>query len=102
MGGAGGSVFYWKSQEGGGVSRRGRGRGTGRVELGNFFGGGGAKHFFRGRNVHQVVLGDHAVNCSKCYDRRAKIGFRTSKCCSRQGKKRMENSKCYCRLGQTA
>ena len=37
----GGSVFYLKSQEGGGVSRGGSGRRPGRVELGKFFLGGG-------------------------------------------------------------
>ena len=46
-GGGGGSNFYWKSQEGG-VSRRERGRGAGRVSA-----AGGLNIFFRGRNVHQ-------------------------------------------------
>ena len=50
--GGGGSVFYWKSQ---GVLQEGEGpRGCLR-RIGDFFlgPGGGAKYFFRGRNVHQ-------------------------------------------------
>ena len=51
-GGGGGSIFHWKSQEGvgvpGGEGPRGREGVCG--ELGNL---GGAKYFFRGRNVHQ-------------------------------------------------
>ena len=30
------------------------GEGAGRVSAGDFWGGGGAKYFFRGRNSHQV------------------------------------------------
>ena len=40
------------------------------------------------------VFADNELKCSKCYDRKAKIAFRTSKS---EGK-----SKCYCRLGKTA
>ena len=47
--------FFRKSQEGGGFPRGGR-RGREGVcgELGNL--GGGAKYFFPGRNVHQVII----------------------------------------------
>ena len=46
--------FFIENPRRGGVSRRGRGRGAGRVELGEFFGG-GLNIVFRGRNVHQVL-----------------------------------------------
>ena len=51
--GGGGSVFIEKSR--GGVFQDGRGRGAGRVSAENWrnLGGGGAKYFFRVRNVHQ-------------------------------------------------
>ena len=47
-----------ETQEGGWGLQDGRGRGAVRVcgELGNFLGGGGAKYFFRGRNVHQAYF----------------------------------------------
>ena len=58
VGGGGVDLLYWTSQEGGGVPGGGGGRGAGRVSaapsLGN--GGGGAKYFFRGRNVHKVIV----------------------------------------------
>ena len=56
--GAGWGRFLIENFRRGGVSRRGRGRGAGRVELGIFFfagGGGGLNIFFRGRNVHQAI-----------------------------------------------
>ena len=31
-----------------------------------------------------LVFGDNELNCSKSYDRKAKLAFRTSKCCNRQ------------------
>ena len=52
----GGSVFYFKSQEGGGFPGRGGAEGPGGClrQIGAFFGGGGGLNiFFRGRNVHQ-------------------------------------------------
>ena len=39
--GAGGCRFLLKFQEGGGVFRRGRGRGAGKVSAANWWGGGG-------------------------------------------------------------
>ena len=58
-GGGGGRFFFkLKSQEEG-VSRRGRGRGAGRESAANWgiCGGGGLIFFFfRGRNVHQVLV----------------------------------------------
>ena len=39
--------------------------------------------------------------CSKCYDRKAKLAFRTSKCCTRKGNRQRGNSKCYDCLGKT-
>ena len=60
--GEGGGVdqfLFLKIPGGGGVSRRGRSRGAGRVSAANWgiFGGGGANFFFfRGRNVHQAKL----------------------------------------------
>ena len=53
--GGGGSVFLLEIPGGGGVSKRGRGRGAARVSAANwgFFGGGDLNIFFRGRNVHQ-------------------------------------------------
>ena len=44
-----GSIFIENPRRGGGFSRRGRGRGAGRVclwRIGEFVGGGGAKVFF--------------------------------------------------------
>ena len=54
--GGGVAEFLLKIPEGGGVSRR-RGRGAGRClqRIGDFWGG-GLNIFFRGRNVHQVIL----------------------------------------------
>ena len=51
-------AVYRQSQDGGEFSRRGRGRGAGRVSATNWgMGGGGLNIFFvRGRNVHQVIL----------------------------------------------
>ena len=34
----------------------------------------------RGR---QIVFGDNGRKCTKCYDRKARIAFKTSKCCIR-------------------
>ena len=55
--GRGGSIFFGNSQEGGGCPGGGGAEGPGRClrRIGEFFGG-GAKYFFRGRNVHQVSL----------------------------------------------
>ena len=62
-----GSVLLLKIPGGRGVFREGGGgRGAGRGvcgELGNFGGGGGAKYFFRGRNVHQ----DIKINLAKLF-----------------------------------
>ena len=55
-----GRFFIEKARRGGGLSRRGKGRGAGRVSAANwgiFWGGGGGLNiFFRGRNVHQDSL----------------------------------------------
>ena len=45
-----------RGEGGGGFSRRGRGRGAGKVSAANWGIGGGAKYFFRGRNVHQEKI----------------------------------------------
>ena len=34
-------------------------------------------------SISIIVLGDNELKCSKCYDRKAKIVFRTSRCCNR-------------------
>ena len=54
--GGGGADFLLNPRRG--VSRRERGRGGGRVSgrIGEFGGGGGLNIFFRGRNVHQVLV----------------------------------------------
>ena len=59
--GGGGFDFYWRSQEGG-SPRGGGGEGPGGClrRIGEF-GGGGAKYFLGGRNVHQVVGGGGGV-----------------------------------------
>ena len=50
----GGLAFFTENPRRGGVSRRGRGRGAGRVSASNWgIWGGGLNIFFRGRNVHQ-------------------------------------------------
>ena len=51
------SRFLLKIPGGGGL-QEGRGGGAGRVSAANLgiWEGGGAKYFFRGRNVHQVLL----------------------------------------------
>ena len=41
------------------------------------------------------------MKCSKCYDRKARIAFRTTRnAVFAEGRNRRENSKCYCRLGK--
>ena len=56
--GGGGDRIFIENPRRGGVSRRGKGRGAGRVELGKFFWGGGGLmvFFFGGRNVHQKIV----------------------------------------------
>ena len=52
--------------------------------------------FFLG-DTSILGFGDNELQCSKCYDREAKLAFSTSRCCNRQEKKQRENSK----LGRT-
>ena len=51
----GGDRFLIENPRRGGVSRRGRGGGAGRVGLGNFLGVGAKFYFFRGRNVSELI-----------------------------------------------
>ena len=59
----GGSVFYWKSQAGGGVLPKGVGTRGGWEGVCGEFGGGGLNICFRGRNAHQVSKKAEIVNC---------------------------------------
>ena len=39
------------------------------------------------------MFGDNGLKCSKCYDRKAKVAFRTSKCCDPEGRSKGKTPK---------